>query len=471
MIHPAQIESVVARIDLPELIGEFVSLKKSGSSFQGLCPFHTEKSPSFKVFTDHYHCFGCGAHGNALEFAMQTQRLSFPDAVKALANRLGMELETTQPALDSHQGLRETLRVAVGEYQRQLMHCAGNPGMAELVRRGVDSDSIFRYGLGYAPQAWDTLLKHKGSGGIKRLLECGLVSPRINNKGYYDRFRNRLMFPVSDESGRPVGFGGRRLSDTDGSGPKYLNSPETSIYHKGEVLFGLPQALPFIREQQKVIVVEGYFDVIVPAQHGVEPIVSTCGTSLTEENAETLLRIAPDISLCFDGDKAGRAATWRAARLILPLLRDEHTVRLCTLPAEHDPDSFVRSEGAAAFMELTDQAPSLCSYLLDAVCDVPTSPEARARTIRVGVEIFKSIRQAHVLRQLFRTAFCQRMSVAEGTFNLIAHALDSHGLSPCPFCGGPGLLENQRVVCQSCGCFGAMADDDGQAMRAWNTRN
>lgn len=471
MITPNQIQTVLERVDLQQLVGERVDLKKKGSSYEGLCPFHDENRASFKVFSDHYHCFGCGAHGNAIEFTMQTTNAAFPEAVRSLASRAGVLIDEFSPVPDQNQELHHVLGLAIGEYQKHLMHAEGNPGLQELERRGIDSESIIRYGIGYAPAAWDTLLKNPQMRGAQRLLDAGLICPRGTGKGYYDRFRDRLMFPISDEKGRPVGFGGRRLGDGDKAGPKYLNSPETAVFHKGEALFGVAQALPFIRERGSVIVVEGYFDVVTPAQFGIENIVATAGTALTEENAAALLKLAKKIVFCFDGDKAGRAATWRATRLLLPLLTDEHALHLCLLPEAHDPDSYVRALGGGSFLSLTDQAPSLCEYLVGTIAEVPSTPEARARAVRLGVDVFKDMKRAHVLRQFFRNEFCRRMKISEATFNALVYPPDANGLVGCAHCGGKGSLDERRVFCLACGASGPRGKDDAEAIAGWNARH
>jgi DNA primase len=471
MIPDEQIKTVLSRVDLTALIGEHVELRRSGASFEGLCPFHEEKSPSFKVFADHFHCYGCGAHGNAVEFLMGTTHVRFPDAIRALASRVGVDLTAgARSDPQENSALSDALRTAVGEYQRQLMHAGDNPGQAELRRRGIDSETVIRFGIGYAPDEWDFLLRLPAFRGKAKVLEAaGLVTPRTSGKGFYDRFRSRLMFPVMDHGGKPVGFGGRHVGGA-GNAPKYLNTPETVLYRKSRVLFGVPQAAPAIRATGKVIVVEGYFDVIVPWQHGVENVVSTCGTALTEQHARVLLDLADQIVICFDGDPAGRSAMWRAARLLIPLVTDRHQLQFCTLPQEHDPDSFVRERTAEAFAALVDASPTMCAYLVSAVCDVGPSPEARSRALRLGVEIFGEMRLAHALRAMFRAALCKRLEITEPVFSAVAHPRGTEGLAACHHCGGPASVQDARGVCLACGAAGPRRDTPADAAAAWNTR-
>src|SRR5574337_507947 len=323
MIHQAVIDRILQSLDLPAFIGERVTLAKHSETYEGLCPFHTESSASFKVFRDHYHCFGCGAHGNAIDFLIGHQGLSFPEAVRALAAHTGVEVPTSREGrfkTDELLGLRSSLRRACAEYQRLLLSPQGAGALAVLSERGIEHDTIVRFGIGFVPDAWGTLTKARGCD-RRSLVAAGLAVPRKGNRGCYDFFRNRLMFPVSSDSGEVVGFGGRRIGLER---PKYLNTPETALYKKGLVLFGLHQARQAIRTTGSVIVCEGFFVVFTPSQAGVEPIVSTCGTAITPTQAERVLTVAGRVFFCFDGDAAGAKATGRAAKMLLPLVSDLH---------------------------------------------------------------------------------------------------------------------------------------------------
>jgi DNA primase len=362
MLSQSFLDDLLTRIDLVEYIGRFVSLNRAGAKHKGLCPFHEEQSPSFVVASTHYHCYGCGAHGNAFDFVMERDGLDFISTVKQFADRAGIAVPGPRERAekDERADMREVLDWASAEYHRHLYHSpTSQAAWSELDRRDIESDTILRFRLGFAPDAWRTLSDSDKFHPYK-LSRVGLaVKP--DRGGYYDVFRNRLIFPILDIRGRVIGFGGRRLGD---DGAKYINSPETPLYRKSEELFGIHLALPSIRKANEVIVAEGYFDVLTPAQHGIENIVAPCGTALTIEQARRLLVLADNLVICFDGDQAGAKATWRSVEMLLPEVQDRHTVRLVRMPTGHDPDSLVRSDGSNAFRQLIDNSPTMMKFIL-----------------------------------------------------------------------------------------------------------
>lgn len=369
LIPQSFIDEVLARTDLVNLIDARVPLKKAGKDYVARCPFHQEKTPSFHVSPDKqiYYCFGCHAHGNAIRFLMEYERLSFPEAIGDLAQAAGLPLPAdngkTVASTESHRDLLEQLEAATRLFQQSLRE---SPQAREyLRRRGLDDATIERFALGYAPARWDFLLQQLGrnQNGRERLLANGLVVARERGDGYYDRFRDRIIFPIWDHRGRIVGFGGRVI-DGDKQ-PKYLNSPETQLYHKSEVLYGFHQAREAIRTEQRVLVVEGYMDVIALHQQDIAFAVATSGTATTNAHLERLFRAAPEIIFCFDGDRAGREAAWRALESSLEALQEGRLLRFLFLPEGEDPDSLIRHQGRDAFLQRLSQATPALDYLFD----------------------------------------------------------------------------------------------------------
>jgi DNA primase len=358
-------QDLLNRVDIVDVISPRVALKKSGANWLGLCPFHGEKTPSFSVSPakQFYHCFGCGAHGNAIGFLMEYGGLGYVEAVRELAESVGLklpELPSRALALPEREGpdLYELLQRAARFYHEQLK--ASPRAIAYLKGRGLSGQTAARYHLGFAPPGWQGLAAAFERYEDKALAECGLV---VENEGKrYDRFRERVMFPILNQRGLVIGFGGRVISGDDG--PKYMNSPETPVFEKGRELYGLPQARDAIRAANRVVVVEGYMDVVMLAQHGVQNAVATLGTATTPTHVQKLLRQADEIVFCFDGDAAGRRAAWHALEVSLETLADQKTVRFLFLPPEHDPDSFVREFGHAAFQAQLDESEPLSGYLL-----------------------------------------------------------------------------------------------------------
>lgn len=476
MIPQHVIDSINDSLDLPEFIGETVTLAKQGSAYGGLCPFHSEATPSFKVFADHYHCYGCSAHGKGIDFAMEKLGLTFPDAVRLLASRTGVVIPPNKPVQekpDEAARARDVLRRACAKYQQLLLGPDGKPAMDALAERGIDDDTIVRFGIGFAPDAWATLTDDRT---FKRdaLLQAGLAVSRREKKGCYDFFRNRLLFPVRADNGDVIGFGGRRLGE---EGPKYLNTPETDLYRKGSVLFGLQQAKQAIRMSRSIIVCEGFFDVITPSQAQVENIVSTCGTALTEFQAELVLSLADRVYFCFDGDSAGSKATWRAAEMLVPLASDQHEIHLCRLPADEDPDSFVRTFGAAKFQEALDASPTLTAYLIGEITRGAKLPEARARSLSVAASLWRQF-SAPGLGIFFRQYACEALQLTPAEFDRIAVSAPrrdgENTLRSCPCCGSdPALLTSDsgfQVQCGHCRIATPVTATEDECRAIWNRR-
>ena len=346
-IPDAFIDDLLARTDIVDVVGARVTLKRGGSNYLGLCPFHTEKTPSFTVSPSKqfYHCFGCGAHGTAIRFLMEFDRMEFREAVESLARGAGMEIpaEARDDAAPDHSGLYATLAEAERLYQEWLRrHPQRGRAVDYLKRRGVSGSVAAEYGLGFAPPGWDNLTHRLGR--PETLLEAGLASRRDGR--VYDRFRDRIMFPIRDRRGRVLGFGARILDQGE---PKYLNSPDTPVFHKGHEIYGLFEALARQRQPDRLLVVEGYMDVLALTQAGVEGAVATLGTATTTRQVERLFRTVRDVTFCFDGDEAGRSAAWRALENTLPALREGRQARILFLPEGEDPDTLVRREGVEAF--------------------------------------------------------------------------------------------------------------------------
>ncbi len=396
MIPPAFIQDLLSRVDIVEVVGRHVQLKKSGLNFSGLCPFHAEKSPSFTVTPtkQFYHCFGCGAHGDAIGFLTEHIGLPFVEAVKDLAQQVGMTVpdDDTSPAERERAAaqkqrqatLTDVLARAAENYRRQLK--ASPRAIDYLKGRGLSGEIAAQFGLGYAPDGWrglasvfpnydDPLLEESGM-----VIVQGAESENEADRKRYDRFRDRIMFPIRSVQGDIIGFGGRVL---DRGEPKYLNSPETPVFVKGRELYGLHEARAALRQRGYVLVVEGYMDVVALAQSGFGNAVATLGTACTAEHVQKLFRFTESVVFSFDGDKAGRRAAIRALEASLPHATDTRSIKFLFLPPEHDPDSFVREQGADAFERCVSQAVPLSRQLVEAAgdgCDLETA-EGRARLL------------------------------------------------------------------------------------------
>ena len=407
MIPADFIQTVLARVDIVDVIDQQVHLKKSGANFVACCPFHSEKTPSFSVSQtkQFYHCFGCGAHGTALGFLMEFNGLPFVDAVKQLAESVGLQVpqvENKEAEVRRKDGadLSTILSDALKFYRSQLKD---SPKAIEyLKRRGLSGQIAARFGIGYAPEAWQNLAPVFPEYHNKALVTAGLVIEGDSGKRY-DRFRDRIMFPIWNQRNEVIGFGGRVI---DKGEPKYLNSPETPVFEKGRELYGLTQAMKAIRASGKVIVVEGYMDVVALAQHGVEYAVATLGTATSAVHIQRLSRLTDHIIFCFDGDAAGRRAAWRALEISLPHLVDGKELGFLFLPPEHDPDSYIRDHGREAFEQALTEAIPLSTYLaqeLQGEQDL-RKEEGRAALLQRAKPLLKQI-SAPLLSVMLRKRF------------------------------------------------------------------
>jgi len=378
MIPRQFIDDLLARTDIVDIIDARVPLKKAGKNYQACCPFHTEKSPSFTVSPDKqfYHCFGCGEHGNAISFLMEFERLEFPDAIEELANHHGLEVprDNTHQTPAQRQQQAQAYQQKQDDYelmanisrffQHQLKTAADKTTAIDYLKgRGLSGEIAKRFGIGYISDEWDGLMKvfGKNQATTQQLVDLGMAIQGDKNKPY-DRFRGRIMFPIRDKRGRHIGFGGRVLGDGT---PKYLNSPETRIYHKGQELYGLFEAKQANKNLERLVVVEGYMDVVALAQHGVDYAVASLGTSTTTEQLQTLFRTVNEVICCYDGDRAGREAAWRAMDNALPLVKDGVSLKFVFLPDGEDPDTLVRQQGQQAFENIINNAMPLSKFLFD----------------------------------------------------------------------------------------------------------
>ncbi len=413
MIPQEFIQSLLGRVDIVDVVDRYVKLKKAGSNFTACCPFHNEKTPSFTVSPSKqfYHCFGCGAHGNAIGFLMEYSGLAYPEAIRTLAESLGMEVPDTRAQPGARPAgvgpdLASRMMDALAYYRAELKK--SKAAIDYLKGRGLSGEIAARYGLGYAPDGWQNLASVFADYGAAALKDTGLVidsepgedQPERKSRRY-DRFRNRVMFPILDARGNVIGFGGRVIGPGE---PKYLNSPETPLFEKGRELYGLYQARRAIRDANQVIVVEGYMDVVALAQHGVENAVATLGTATTPVHVGKLLKMADNVVFCFDGDAAGRKAAWRALEVSLPVLADGKVVSFLFLPVEDDPDTFVRREGKDAFLKAVASAKPLSQFLFSELAshvDMATE-EGRARFVAQAKPLVEQV-SAPALSVLLRT--------------------------------------------------------------------
>lgn len=362
------LDEVRARVSLVDVISRRVKLTRRGREWLGLCPFHNEKTPSFTVNEDKgfYHCFGCQAHGSVFDFIMQQEGLSFPEAVERLASEAGMPMPVQSPEEEAREKARATLQdvveAAAAWFQSRLAASSGQSARQYLEARGLTAETIAEFRLGFAPDSRTALKEALLACGIseKQLIEVGMLVSPEDGGATYDRFRNRVMFPIPDSRGQVIAFGGRALGEARA---KYLNSPETPIFQKGRVLYNFAKARAPIREQATVIVAEGYMDVIALHQAGFPHAVAPLGTALTEDQLQLLWKVTPEPSLCFDGDAAGLAAAYRVAERALPLVRAGHSIRFALMPSGHDPDSLIQAHGSEAFREVVDKSEPLSSVV------------------------------------------------------------------------------------------------------------
>jgi DNA primase len=407
------IDNLLDRADIVEVVDRRVKLKKTGKNYSARCPFHDEKTPSFSVNPDKqfYYCFGCGAGGNALGFIMDYENLDFPQAVENLADAVGLQVpreETPGPAQRVTRELYPLMEEVAAFYQQQLrQHPNKSEAVDYLKGRGLDGTIAKKFDLGFAPPGWDNLLSTLGTDDTRKsqLMKAGMVVTNEAGRSY-DRFRHRVVFPIRDQRGRVIAFGGRVLGDDK---PKYLNSPETEIFHKGRELYGLYQARQANRQLQRIIVVEGYMDVIALAQHGINNATATLGTATSQAHLEKIYRLCPEVVFCFDGDDAGRKAATRGLETALPCMQDGRQARFLFLPEGEDPDTLVRDQGAGEFMQLVENATPLEQFLFDSLSyglDLE-SMDGRARLSKLAAPLLSQI-PAGVYRQLMFKALAER---------------------------------------------------------------
>jgi DNA primase len=416
------IETLLSRADVVQVINQRVPLKKAGTSFKACCPFHEEKTPSFNVSStkQFYHCFGCGASGDALKFLMEYDGLSFVEAVEALAAQYGMEVPREQRSPEQKKAqqikqqqqrdLYDVMHLAAKFYRHQLRdHSLSQEAKEYLKRRGLSAEIAKEFVIGFAPPGWDSLVMGL-SADVKlqqQLIDVGLLVKKDDNKKY-DRFRHRIMFPIRDGRGRVIAFGGRVLGDDQ---PKYLNSPETPIFHKSYTLYGLYEMRQSRQKYDNILVVEGYMDVVALAQFGIRNAVATLGTATTVEHLELLFRQVNEVVFCFDGDNAGLKAAWKALDLALPMMEKERSVKFLFLPEGEDPDSMVRKDGMNGFNQRARSALSLSEFLMQGLQGRLAFPlnsiEGRQQFVSLAEPYVQS---AHGLYQFL---------LAEGVANLV----------------------------------------------------
>jgi DNA primase len=424
LIPQSFIDDLLDRADIVEVIDRRVKLKKTGKNYSARCPFHDEKTPSFSVNPDKqfYYCFGCGAGGNALGFLMEYENLEFPRAVENLADSLGMEVPREERQNEADRGQRELydlMEKVANYYKEQLRHHPQKQeAVAYLQGRGLTGAIAGQYDLGYAPAGWDNLLKTLGQDedSKNQLMKAGMLVE--NEKGRcYDRFRQRVVFPIRDQRGRVIAFGGRVLGDDK---PKYLNSPETAIFQKGRELYGLYQAKKAQRQLERLVIVEGYMDVIALAQNGISYAAATLGTSTSEAHLEKVYRLCPEVVFCFDGDEAGRKAAARALEAALPCMQDGRQARFLFLPEGEDPDTLVRSQGAKHFEALVAQATSLENFLFELLgqgLDLE-SMDGRARLSKLAAPMLSRIPEG-VYKQLMVQELARHTGLEQETLRQV----------------------------------------------------
>ncbi len=414
------VDDLLSRVDIVDYIHKRVPLKKAGKNYQACCPFHDEKTPSFSVNPQKqfYYCFGCGAGGNVIGFAMDYVNLSFPEAVEQLASEVGVEVPRESSNEDeAAASLRSALLAklnAADQYYRQQLR-SDNQAISYLKNRGLSGEIARDFGMGVAPQGWDNLIKHLGqsSEDIQILEQAGLAIKNADRNSFYDRFRHRIMFPIRDTRGRTIAFGGRVLGDEK---PKYLNSPETPVFHKSRELYGLYECLQRKNRFDEILVTEGYMDVIALAQHGVHNAVATLGTSVGPPHLEKLFRHVGRIIFCFDGDEAGTRAAERAMHAALPMMMDGRQVKFLFLPKGEDPDSIVRAEGKQGFEKRLSSAMPLSSYMMEmagAGSELP-DPDSCARAHAQAMPLINQLPRG-AFRTLMEQELLKRTGVAADT--------------------------------------------------------
>jgi DNA primase len=408
------LDELVSRSDIVDIISARVPLKKAGREYKACCPFHNEKSPSFSVSAEKqfYHCFGCGAHGTVIGFLMQYEKMEFLDAVADLAQRAGLELPRSAFAeRDTGSADLHDLMLKAARFFEQNLKDNPRP-QAYALRRGLNAETSAKFSLGYAPDSWDALLNRFGTADEERrqLLQVGLVLERSGERtGFYDRFRDRLMFPIRDSRGRVIGFGGRVIDQGE---PKYMNSPETLLFHKGRELYGLYEARQARGDFKRLLVVEGYMDVVRLHQAGISYAVATLGTATTQEHLNKIFKMTSEVVFCFDGDRAGRKAAWRALENALPLAKDGRALKFMFLPEGHDPDTLVAEEGPEAFENRLRSALPLSEYLVQqlmAEVDLG-SVDGRAKLMALAGPLFASMPEG-IYREMLADQLASKASM------------------------------------------------------------
>ncbi len=406
------VNDLIDRVDIAEVIGRRVQLKKAGREFKACCPFHDEKTPSFTVVPHKgfYHCFGCGAHGTAVGFLMEYDHMSFVEAIESLASSMGVDVPRTES--DKPARRYDELFSLMDTVARHWQACLkDSPAAVDyLKQRGIDGVTAKRFGIGYAPDGWSNVLTKFGKSpeAEERLLATGLIIRKDSGK-HYDRFRDRLMFPIRDARGRTIGFGGRTLGDGE---PKYLNSPETVLFHKGRELYGLYEARQALRHIDRLVVVEGYMDAVALARNGIDFAVATLGTATTSEHLNRLFRLTDNVFFAFDGDRAGKAAAWRALENALSHVREGRQIRFVFLPKGEDPDSFVNANGADAFVGLLDDGTALSDFLIQELASQVdmTTLDGRARLAELARPLVNRI-PAGVYRELLLESLAETVGL------------------------------------------------------------
>ena len=393
------IDDLLDRTDIVDVIDGRVPLRKSGQNYSGLCPFHNEKSPSFTVSQSKqfYHCFGCGANGNAISFLMEFDHLDFPAAVEVLARQAGLEVPTEQHSNPEKKKKQDTLYDQLNKAQQHFIeqlrrHPSKERAVNYLKARQLTGQTAKAFAIGYAPPGWENLREalSQSTQDEQLLIEAGLLIKREDRDGCYDRFRDRIIFPIRDNRGRTIAFGGRVLGDDK---PKYLNSPESPVFHKGSELYGLYEARQASNRLTRFLMVEGYMDVVALAQHGIHYAVATLGTSASETHLNKLFKMAPEVIICFDGDNAGRKAASRALETALPVLEDGRQIRFLFLPEGEDPDSLIHKEGKEAFEQRLSNAMTLPDYLFASASEDldPDTLDGKARMSKLALEKMHSM--------------------------------------------------------------------------------
>lgn len=435
------INDLLARTDIIDLVDARVKLKKQGKNFHACCPFHHEKTPSFTVNSEKqfYHCFGCGAHGNAIDFLMNYDRLEFVESIEELATMHGLEVPyeagsgPNQQERHQRQSLYQLMEQLSDFYLQALGQSAAAPAQQYLTRRGLSDEIIAHFAIGYAPPGWDNVLKRFGRGSEERssLSDAGMLVTNDQGRSY-DRFRDRVMFPIRDRRGRVIAFGGRILGDGQ---PKYLNSPETEIFHKGRQLYGLYEAQQKHPELSRVLVVEGYMDVVALAQFGIDYAVASLGTATTAEHIQLLYRATDQVVCCYDGDRAGREAAWRALETALPYLTDGRQLRFMFLPDGEDPDTLVRQIGKPAFEQRIEQAQPLSVFLFETLMPQVdlSSQDGKAKLSTLALPLISQV-PGETLRMYLRQQLGNKLGILDDSQleKLLPKVASQANISPQP---------------------------------------